>query len=159
MGTGIGGAFYNQTLGLYNGTRHRANEIGYLLYRSEDQLTFEQRASTTALKFLMKSKSFPYSDDVPMLFKLADQDNELALDILNEWSFNVAEGLAQIQIMYDPGLILIGGGFLLKIKLYLNISFLKFRISFHLNMVMPKLKRHTLRIMLHYLVQFHNFNN
>lgn len=79
--------FYNQTLGLYNGTRHRANEIGYLLYRSEDQLTFEQRASTTALKSLMKSKSFPYSDDVPMLFKLADQDNELALDILNEWSF------------------------------------------------------------------------
>lgn len=110
LGTGIGGAFYNQTLGLYNGTRHRANEIGYLLYRSEDQLTFEQRASTTALKSLMKSKSFPYSDDVPMLFKLADQDNELALDILNEWSFNVAEGLAQIQIMYDPGLILIGGG-------------------------------------------------
>lgn len=58
----------------------------------------------------MKSKSFPYSDDVPMLFKLGDQDNELALDILNEWSFNVAEGLAQIQIIYDPGLILIGGG-------------------------------------------------
>ncbi|EHY93386.1 putative ROK family protein [Staphylococcus saprophyticus subsp. saprophyticus KACC 16562] len=47
---------------------------------------------------------------MPMLFKLADQDNELALDILNEWSFNVAEGLAQIQIIYDPGLILIGGG-------------------------------------------------
>lgn len=40
LGTGIGGAFYNQTLGLYNGTRHRANEVGYLLYRSEDQLTF-----------------------------------------------------------------------------------------------------------------------
>lgn len=110
LGTGIGGAFYNQTLGLYNGTRHRANEIGYLLYRQEDQLTFEQRASTTALKSLMKSKSFPYDGDVPMLFKLADQDNALAIDILNEWSFNVAEGIAQIQIIYDPGLILIGGG-------------------------------------------------
>ncbi|PHK49659.1 ROK family protein [Staphylococcus edaphicus] len=110
LGTGIGGAFYNKHTQLYNGERNRANEIGYLLYKTSDQCTFEQRSSTNALKSLMKSKSFPYHNDVPMLFELAEQQDELALDILNQWSFNVAEGIAQIQIIYDPGLILIGGG-------------------------------------------------
>ncbi|MEB6060543.1 ROK family protein [Staphylococcus pseudoxylosus] len=110
LGTGIGGAFYNKVGRLYNGERNRANEIGYLLYKPQDRLTFEQRASTHALKFLMKTHALPYSDDVPKLFKLAEQQDALAISILDRWSTHVAEGIAQIQIIYDPGLILIGGG-------------------------------------------------
>ncbi|AWI43692.1 N-acetylmannosamine kinase [Staphylococcus nepalensis] len=110
LGTGIGGAFYNQSSQLYNGERNRANEIGYLLYDAQTKKTFEQRASTSALKSLMIEKSFAYKDDVPKLFELADQQDALALSILNQWSDSIAEGIAQIQIIYDPGLILIGGG-------------------------------------------------
>lgn len=58
----------------------------------------------------MIEKSFAYKDDVPKLFELADQQDALALSILNQWSDSIAEGIAQIQIIYDPGLILIGGG-------------------------------------------------
>ncbi|MDG5480828.1 ROK family protein [Staphylococcus xylosus] len=110
LGTGIGGAFYNKVGHLYNGERNRANEIGYLLYKQQDRLTFEQRASTNALKFLMKTHALAYSDDVPKLFELAEQQDALAISILDRWSTHVAEGIAQIQIVYDPGLILIGGG-------------------------------------------------
>lgn len=110
LGTGIGGAFYNNTLQLYNGERNRANEIGYLLYKIEDATTFEQRASTSALKSLMHDYAFAYADDVPKLFEAAKYHDRTALAILNQWGSDVAEGLAQIQIMYDPGLILIGGG-------------------------------------------------
>ncbi|WP_436964597.1 ROK family protein [Staphylococcus xylosus] len=110
LGTGIGGAFYNKVGHLYNGERNRANEIGYLLYKQQDRLTFEQRASTNALKFLMKTHALAYSDDVPKLFELAEQQDALAISILDRWSTHVAEGIAQIQIIYDPGLILIGGG-------------------------------------------------
>ncbi|MBF0812427.1 ROK family protein [Staphylococcus sp. mip270_02] len=110
LGTGIGGAFYNKVGHLYNGERNRANEIGYLLYKVQDRLTFEQRASTNALKFLMKTHALPYSDNVPKLFELAEQQDALAISILDRWSTHVAEGIAQIQIIYDPGLILIGGG-------------------------------------------------
>ncbi|MEB7660420.1 ROK family protein [Staphylococcus xylosus] len=110
LGTGIGGAFYNKVGHLYNGERNRANEIGYLLYKQHDRLTFEQRASTNALKFLMKTHALAYSDDVPKLFELAEQQDALAISILDRWSTHVAEGIAQIQIVYDPGLILIGGG-------------------------------------------------
>lgn len=110
LGTGIGGAFYNKVGHLYNGERNRANEIGYLLYKQQDRLTFEQRASTNALKFLMKTHALAYSDDVPKLFELAELQDALAISILDRWSTHVAEGIAQIQIIYDPGLILIGGG-------------------------------------------------
>lgn len=110
LGTGIGGAFYNKYSQLYNGERNRANEIGYLLFDRQTNKTFEQRASTTALKTLMLEKEFIYQDNVPKLFELADQQDNLALSILNQWSDSIAEGIAQIQIIYDPGLILIGGG-------------------------------------------------
>lgn len=110
LGTGIGGAFYNKTLGVYNGARHRANEIGYLLYRENDQKTFEQRASTSALKALMQERHFEYDTDVPKLFELAQTGDQDAQAIIEEWATYVAEGIAQIQIIFDPGLILIGGG-------------------------------------------------
>ena len=110
LGTGIGGAFYSEASGIYQGSRHRANEIGYLLYREEDGKTYEQRASTSALKNFMTKYQFEYGTDVPKIFDLAEEGNEEALNILNEWSNYVAEGIAQIQIIYDPGLILIGGG-------------------------------------------------
>ncbi|UTB79549.1 ROK family protein [Staphylococcus carnosus] len=110
LGTGIGGAFYNRDIGLYPGERHRANEIGYLLYHAEDDKTFEKRASTSALKSLMLKHGFEFETEVPKLFELAEEGHTQAKAILNQWAAYVAEGIAQIQIMYDPGLILIGGG-------------------------------------------------
>src|SRR5699024_1534657 len=109
LGTGIGGAFYNKYSQLYNGERNRA-EIGYLLFYRQTNKTFEQRALTTSLKTLMLEKAFIYQYNVPKLIELADQQDNLALSILNQWSDSIAEGIAQIQIIYDPGLILIGGG-------------------------------------------------
>lgn len=109
IGTGIGGAFYNRTLGIHTGARHRANQIGYLLYDSHSETTFETRASTSGLKQLMEAKNYPYDSNVKQLFKDAKQGDTLANDILNEWSAYLAEGIAQIQIIYDPDVILIGG--------------------------------------------------
>ena len=66
----------------------------------------------------MLEKGFIYQDNVPKLFELADQQDNLALSILNQWSDSIAEGIAQIQIIYDPGLILIGGGVSSQGKIY-----------------------------------------
>lgn len=109
IGTGIGGAFYNRSLGVYKGSRHRANQIGYLLYDKVSDTTFERRASTSGLKRLMHSKNYDLNSNVKQLFIDAKHGNTLANDILNEWSYYLAEGIAQIQIMYDPDVILIGG--------------------------------------------------
>src|SRR5699024_11822925 len=110
LGTGIGGAFYNKYSQLYNGGRNRANEIGYLLFDRQTNNTFEQRASTTDLKTLMLEKGFIYQDNVAKLFELADQQDNLALSILNRWSDSIAYGISYIQIIFDHGFIMIGGG-------------------------------------------------
>jgi predicted NBD/HSP70 family sugar kinase len=57
----------------------------------------------------MEVKNYPYDSNVKQLFKDAKQGDTLANDILNEWSAYLAEGIAQIQIIYDPDVILIGG--------------------------------------------------
>lgn len=53
---------------------------------------------------------FKYDTNVPKLFELAEENDTVAINILEEWSHSVAEGIAQLQIIYDPELILIGGG-------------------------------------------------
>ncbi len=110
LGTGIGGAYKNNQGHIDNGELHKANEVGYLLYRPTENTTFEQRAATSALKKRMIDGGFTRSTHVPVLFEAAEEGDDIAKQILNEWAEDVAEGIAQIQVMYDPGLILIGGG-------------------------------------------------
>lgn len=110
LGTGIGGAFYSSKNDLYNGERSRANEIGYMLYRPFENTTYEQRASTSALKSQLDRHPKLNNMDVRTLFQKAEFGNRAAENLLNNWGYSIAEGIAQIQILYDPGLILIGGG-------------------------------------------------
>lgn len=110
LGTGIGGAYKNDQGHIDNGELHKANEVGYLLYRPSDNTTFEERAATSALKKRMIDGGFTRSTHVPVLFEAAEEGDDIAKHILDEWAEDVAEGIAQIQIIYDPGLILIGGG-------------------------------------------------
>ncbi|MEB7657239.1 ROK family protein [Mammaliicoccus vitulinus] len=107
IGTGIGGAYYEDKL--LEGKQYRACEIGYLLYDEQTDKTYEDRGSTTALKALIQER---YKEVVTVenLFDRAYEQDDKALKILNEWAKYVAEGIAQVQIMFDPEVILIGGG-------------------------------------------------
>src|SRR5699024_5459926 len=48
LGTGIGGAYFRDQL--VTGASFKDGEIGYLLYDAKTDTTYEQRASTSALK-------------------------------------------------------------------------------------------------------------
>ena len=41
---------------------------------------------------------FKYDTNVPKLFELAEENDTVAINILEEWSHSVAEGIAQLQI-------------------------------------------------------------
>lgn len=107
IGTGIGGAYYEDKL--LEGKQYRACEIGYLLYDKNTGKTYEDRGSTTALKTSIQEQYMEVIT-VEKLFNKAYANDEKAMKILKEWANHVAEGIAQIQIMFDPELILIGGG-------------------------------------------------
>lgn len=109
LGTGIGGSYYHKDYGLVTGHRHRPHQIGYLLYHPETNTNYEQRASTNGLKKMLKHNGYPHSD-IPTLFDEAAEGHTEAQRYLEAWGCEVARGIAEVQIMYDPEVIIIGGG-------------------------------------------------
>lgn len=107
LGTGIGGAYFRDQL--VTGTSFKAGEIGYLLYDMETDTTYEQRASTSALKQTAEN-TLGSSINVIQLFEKAKANDKEANQIINKWASHIAEGLAQIIIIVDPRVLLIGGG-------------------------------------------------
>lgn len=109
LGTGIGGSFYHRDIGLLSGVRHRPNQIGYLLYDPETGTQYEQRASTEALKQLILREKYPQRH-IKGLFEEAEAGHDIARGYIQQWAREVARGIAEVQIIYDPEIIIIGGG-------------------------------------------------
>lgn|SRR5690625_1451715 len=108
LGTGIGGAFYD--IGKpFDGANLQANSIGYLLYDEQTKTTYEQRASTKALEQQITFK-LSNIENAEELFQEAKNGNKDCMDVIENWAKEVAEGIAQIILIIDPRLILIGGG-------------------------------------------------
>lgn len=107
LGTGIGGAFYNQLL--IDGFHHQANSVGYLLYDPETRTNYEQRASTAALNKMIANE-LGESLSAKIVFERAKNGDETCFSIIKAWTMEVAKGLAQIILLTDPRCILIGGG-------------------------------------------------
>ena len=107
LGTGIGGAYFHNQL--VTGTGSKAGEVGYLLYDQQTQTTYEQRASTSALKERAEQE-YGKSVNLIELFASAKAKDAASNRIIDAWASDVAAGLAQIIIIVDPKLLLIGGG-------------------------------------------------
>lgn len=108
LGTGIGGAHYDNHR-LIDGANLKADSIGYLLYDPETKLNYEQRASTSALNNVLKSE-LGNAFHAEKAFELARSGDMKCYDVIYKWTAEVAKGLAQIILMKDPAIILIGGG-------------------------------------------------
>lgn len=104
LGTGIGGAYLNQGQ-LLNGAHATANSLGYTLFDVKTQTNYEQRASTLALEATLK----PLKISVPEAFARARQGEAAYLNVIKAWAAQVAAGLAQIMLLFDPEVLLIGG--------------------------------------------------
>ncbi|WP_125771027.1 ROK family protein [Companilactobacillus furfuricola] len=104
LGTGIGGANL-QNGHLISGEHNFANSIGYILYEKESDTYYEQRASTLALEADLKQ----YHVGVIEAFALAKSGDEFYKKILDRWAYEVARGLAEIVLLFDPEVIVIGG--------------------------------------------------
>ena len=94
---------------------------------------------------------FTRSTHVPVLFEAAEEGDDIAKQILNEWAEDVAEGIAQIQVMYDPGLILIGGG--ISEQGDNLIKYIEPKVAHYLpkTMFMHQYKRLRVKMMQHYM--------
>ncbi|KOC33996.1 ROK family protein [Clostridium botulinum] len=119
LGTGIGGAIVINGQ-LYTGSHFIAGEFGHMtICKDGEECTcgfkgcFERYASTSALirrakKQLKLPEDFKLSGKY--IFDKAKNNEKEYIDVINEWSYDVAIGIKNIVHMFNPSLIVIGGG-------------------------------------------------
>lgn len=109
LGTGIGGALFTEGA-VMAGPRFRAGEIGHSLYDKDAGTTYEQRASTSALLNRAAAQWPGFKGSGSELFAAARSGDAACGALIDEWAAEVARGIAELMLLFDPLKVLIGGG-------------------------------------------------
>ena len=113
LGTGIGGAIIKNKQ-IHHGAHLFAGEISTLIvdYDKETNqvLTWSDIASTTAWCKRAAEALAVTSIDGRRVFELANNADEVVLEVLKNFCLDIAIQLYNLQYSYDPGVICIGGG-------------------------------------------------
>ncbi|WP_251545580.1 ROK family protein [Limosilactobacillus caecicola] len=104
LGTGIGGAFYVNGQ-RFDGAHNLGNAVGSLNYDPQTKKSFESHASTLAFQ----NQLAPFNVTVPEAFTLARQGNEKYQQLISKWCHVLGKQIAQICLLLDPDIFLIGG--------------------------------------------------
>lgn len=109
-GTGIGGAIIKDGK-VHHGNHLHGGEFGYMIMeeREGEFYNFSDVAST--MSFVRKARTY-YGDesyDGLKVFEEAAKGNNFCIEIIDRFYLNLAKGIFNLQYIYDPKLILIGG--------------------------------------------------
>lgn len=109
-GTGIGGAIIHNGE-IHHGKNLHGGEFGYMIMEEEDGnfKNFSESAST--MSFVRKVRSY-YNDDSwdgIKVFLEAEKGNRICQEAIDRFYLNLAKGIFNLQYMYDPDIILLGG--------------------------------------------------
>lgn len=116
IGTGIGGGIFTGGR-LLEGSRGLGGELGHLQIHAGDGIPcgchnrgcYERHAATTALVREAK-KLDPELVDGRHIFARAEAGDKAVLELLDKWMDEIAFGLIGLVHIFNPSLILIGGG-------------------------------------------------
>ena len=126
LGTGVGGGILTGGH-LLEGARGLGGELGHYRTHALDGVDctcgakgcWERYAATTALVRAAQEKS-PDWKDGRAIFAVAEAGNETVLALLDHWTDEIAQGLAGMVHIFNPQLILIGGGVSAQQKLLIE---------------------------------------
>ena len=126
LGTGVGGGILTGGH-LLEGARGLGGELGHYRTHALDGVDctcgakgcWERYAATTALVRAAQEKS-PDWKDGRAIFAAAKAGNETVLALLDHWTDEIAQGLAGMVHIFNPQLILIGGGVSAQQKLLIE---------------------------------------
>lgn len=115
LGTGVGGGIISDGA-ILEGSHGFAGEIGHIpLHAGGQPCTcgnlgcYEQYASATALVRKARARDAAAVNG-RWIFTQAAQDNAAMLAVLDEWIEDIASGLVGLVHMFNPQMLLIGGG-------------------------------------------------
>ena len=126
LGTGVGGGILTGGH-LLEGARGLGGELGHYRTHALDGVDctcgakgcWERYAATTALVRAAQEKD-PAWKDGRAIFAAAEAGNETVLALLDHWTDEIAQGLAGMVHIFNPQLILIGGGVSAQQKLLIE---------------------------------------
>ena len=135
LGTGVGGGILTGGR-LLEGSRGLGGELGHYRTHALDGVPctcgavgcWERYAATTALVRAAKEKN-PDWKDGRAIFAAAEAGDETVLALLDAWIDEIAQGLAGMVHIFNPQLILIGGGVSAQQKLLIDPIAAKVRAS------------------------------
>ena len=135
LGTGVGGGILTGGR-LLEGARGLGGELGHYRTHALDGVPctcgstgcWERYAATTALVRAAQKKD-PAWKDGRAIFAAAEAGNETVLALLDAWTDEIAQGLAGMVHIFNPQLILIGGGVSAQQKLLIEPIAAKVRAS------------------------------
>lgn len=114
LGTGIGGGIIAGGR-LIEGARGYGGEIGHFATHAEKgpagswESHYETHASTSALVRISEAAGLPFRNGREV-FNAAEAGDKGALAALDSWTDEIAYGLAGLTHIFDPEMIIIGGG-------------------------------------------------
>lgn len=110
VGTGIGGALVIDGR-VFHGASYSAGEAGFMRVHGTAQI-FEELASTRALiaDVAAEKNISPAELDGKMIFDWYREGDSDAVEAVERWADNLAEGLATIMALLNPAVIVLGGG-------------------------------------------------
>lgn len=106
VGTGIGGAVIMKKE-LWRGPNFNAGEFGRMIM--QNGVKYEDVASTSALVRFAKQAGLDVNDGVDV-FKLYDEKNPIAEQVVKNFYDYLAIGVANIVYAFNPQAVIIGGG-------------------------------------------------
>ena len=126
LGTGVGGGILTGGR-LLEGARGLGGELGHYRTHALDGVPctcgakgcWERYAATTALVRAAQEKN-PAWTDGRAIFAAAEAGNPEVLALLDAWTDEIAQGLAGMVHIFNPQLILIGGGVSAQQKLLID---------------------------------------
>ncbi len=109
-GTGIGGAIVHDGK-VHHGNNLHGGEFGYMIMEEKDGKfkNFSEVAST--MSFVRKIREV-YKDDSwdgVKVFEEASKGNKVCIEAIDTFYLNLAKGIFNLQYIYDPEIILLGG--------------------------------------------------
>lgn len=116
LGTGVGGGI---VLGgsVFGGTRGIAGELGHFtLYQDGiacpcgKRGCFESYAATTALVRIAREATGEDEMSGRIIFEKAHQGDHVMLQVIDRWINDIAAGLSGLVHIFNPQMVLIGGG-------------------------------------------------
>lgn len=113
LGTGIGGAIIKDQK-IHHGANLSAGEISTIIVdydkNSHQVLTLSDIASTSALCKRVAKVLKIEKIDGRSVFEMVSQNNQKVIQVLDDFCFDIAIQLFNVQYIYDPEVICIGGG-------------------------------------------------